>query len=35
MRRTIFLSIIHKLSEIFSYFSERYDVTGHDDLTVL
>jgi hypothetical protein len=35
MRMTIFLSIMHKLSETFSYFSESYDVTGHADLTVL
>jgi hypothetical protein len=35
MRRTLFLSIMHKLSEISPYFCERYDATGRADLTVL
>jgi hypothetical protein len=28
MWRTLFLSIMHKLSETSSYFSEKYDATG-------
>jgi hypothetical protein len=28
IRKTLFLSIMHKLSETSPYFSERYDVTG-------
>jgi hypothetical protein len=35
MRRTLFLSIMHKLSEASPYFSERYDATGRADLTAL
>jgi hypothetical protein len=35
MRRTFFLSIMHKLSEISSYFCERYDATGRAGLTAL
>jgi hypothetical protein len=35
MWRTLFLSIMHKLSEIFLYFSERYDATGPAGLTTL
>jgi hypothetical protein len=35
MRRTLFLSIMHKLSEISLYFCERYDATGRAGLTVL
>jgi hypothetical protein len=35
MQRTLFLSIMHKLSEISSYFCERYDATGRAGLTVL
>jgi hypothetical protein len=35
MRRTLFLSIMHKLSEISPYFCERYDATGHVGLTAL
>jgi hypothetical protein len=35
MRMTLFLSIIHKLSETFPYFSERYDATGRAGLIVL
>jgi hypothetical protein len=35
MRRTLFLSIMHKLNEISPYFSERYDATSHAGLTVL
>jgi hypothetical protein len=35
MRMTLFLSIMHKLSEISPYFSERYDVTGCVGLTAL
>jgi hypothetical protein len=35
MWMTLFLSIMHKLSEKSLYFSERYDATGHIDLTVL
>jgi hypothetical protein len=35
MRRTLFLSIMHKLSETSLYYSERYDATGHIGLTAL
>jgi hypothetical protein len=35
MQRTLFLSIMHKLSETFLYFCERYDATGRAGLTVL
>jgi hypothetical protein len=35
MWRTLFLSIIHKLSEISPYFYERCDATGRAILTVL
>jgi hypothetical protein len=35
MRMTLFLSIMHKLSEPSPYFSERYDVTGRIGLTAL
>jgi hypothetical protein len=35
MRRTLLLSIMHKLSETSLYFCERYDATGHAGLTVL
>jgi hypothetical protein len=35
MRITLFLSIIHKLSESSPYFCERYDITGRAGLTVL
>jgi hypothetical protein len=35
MRRTFFLSIMHKLSEISPYFSEMYDTTSHVGLTTL
>jgi hypothetical protein len=35
MRMTLFLSIMHKLSETSLYFSERYDATGRVGLTVL
>jgi uncharacterized membrane protein len=35
MRITLFLNIMYKLSEIFLYFSERYDVTDHIGLTAL
>jgi hypothetical protein len=35
MRRILFLSIMHKLSETSSYFSERYNATGRIDLTAL
>jgi hypothetical protein len=35
MRMTLFLNIMHKISKISPYFSEKYDVTGHIDLTVL
>jgi hypothetical protein len=35
MQMILFLSIMHKLSEISPYFCERYDVTGRADLTVL
>jgi hypothetical protein len=35
MRMTLFLNIIHKFSETSPYFYERYDATGHADLTAL
>jgi hypothetical protein len=35
MWRTLFLSTMHKLSKISSYFSERYDATGHAGLIAL
>jgi hypothetical protein len=35
MWMTLFLSIMHKLSEISPYFSVRYDATGHIGLTAL
>jgi hypothetical protein len=35
MRMTLFLSIIHKLSETSLYFCERYDATGYTGLTAL
>jgi hypothetical protein len=35
MRRTLFLSIIHKLSEMSLYFCERYDATSRAVLTAL
>jgi hypothetical protein len=35
MWRTLFLSIMHKLSETSPYFTERYDATGHIGLTSL
>jgi hypothetical protein len=35
MQRTLFLSIMHKLSETFLYFCERYDATSRAGLTVL
>jgi hypothetical protein len=35
MWMTLFLSIMHKLSEISPYFSERYDTTSRIDLAVL
>jgi hypothetical protein len=35
MRRTLFLSIMHKLSETSLYFCERYDANGRADLTAL
>jgi hypothetical protein len=35
MWMTLFLSIMHKLSEISLYFSERYDASGRIGLTVL
>jgi hypothetical protein len=35
MRMTLFLSIMHKLSETYLYFYERYDATGRAGLTVL
>jgi hypothetical protein len=34
MQMTIFLSIMHKLSEPSLYFSQRYDATRRIDLTV-
>jgi hypothetical protein len=35
MQMTLFLGIMHKLSETSSYFSERYDTTGHAGLFTL
>jgi hypothetical protein len=35
MRRTLFLSIMHKLSETSPYFCESYDTTGRAGLTEL
>jgi hypothetical protein len=35
MQMTLFLSIMHKLSETSLYFCERYDATGHAGLTAL
>jgi hypothetical protein len=35
MWRTLFLSIMHKLSETSPYFCERHDATGRAGLTVL
>jgi hypothetical protein len=35
MRRTLFLSIMRKLSETSPYFYERYDATGRAGLTAL
>jgi hypothetical protein len=35
MRMTLFLSIMHKLSEASPYFSERYDATDRAGLTAL
>jgi hypothetical protein len=35
MWMTLFLSIMHKLSETSSYFCERYDTTGRAGLTAL
>jgi hypothetical protein len=35
MRMILFLSIIHKFSEISSYFCERYDATSRAGLTAL
>jgi hypothetical protein len=35
MWRTLFLSIMHKLSETSPYFTERYDATGHIGFTSL
>jgi hypothetical protein len=35
MRMTLFLSIMHKLSETYLYFYERYDATGRASLTAL
>jgi hypothetical protein len=35
MWMTLFLSIMHKLSETSPYFCEMYDATGRADLTVL
>jgi hypothetical protein len=35
IRMTLFLSIMHKVSEISSYFCERYDAAGRAGLTVL
>jgi hypothetical protein len=32
---TLFLRIMNKLSEIFLYFTERHDATGHIGLTLL
>jgi hypothetical protein len=35
MRMTLFLSIMHKISETSPYFCEMYDTTGHAGLTAL
>jgi hypothetical protein len=35
MWMTLFLNIMHNLSEISLYFTERYDSTGRVGLTVL
>jgi hypothetical protein len=35
VRMTLFLSIMHMLSETSPYFSERYDTTGHIGLITL
>jgi hypothetical protein len=35
MRMTLFLSIMHKLSESSPHFSERYDIAGRAGLTAL
>jgi hypothetical protein len=35
MQMTLFLSIMHKLSETSPYFYERYDATGRAGLTAL
>jgi hypothetical protein len=35
MRRTLFVSIMHKLSETSPYFCERYDVTDRAGLIAL
>jgi hypothetical protein len=35
MWMTLFLSIVHKSSEISMYFNERYDATDHIDLITL
>jgi hypothetical protein len=35
MQRTLFLSIMHKLSETSPYFSKRYDATDRAGLTAL
>jgi hypothetical protein len=35
MRMTLFLIIMHKLSEISPYFCKRYDATGRAGLTAL
>jgi hypothetical protein len=35
MRITLFLSIMHKISETSLYFCERYDATGHAALIML
>jgi hypothetical protein len=35
MWMTLFLNIMHKLSEISPYFTERHDAISHIDLTSL
>jgi hypothetical protein len=35
IQRTLFLNIMHKLSEIALYFTERHDATGHIGLISL
>jgi hypothetical protein len=35
MRKTFFLNIIHKLSETYLYFCERYNTIDHAGLIVL